>query len=105
MSKSPLGVARAALSIARDSGPAFEKRRGPRRFNNHQLFVLLVLRQFFRTDYRGIIAIIEDSAELRRILELQSVPHYSTLCYAEQRFAKKGALSEALLRACSTRAA
>lgn len=105
MSKSPVRVARAALEVARKSGPEFERRRGPRRFNNHQLFAMLVLRQFFRTDYRGIVAIIEDSVDLRDVLDLPSIPHYSTLCYAERRLAKKGALSEALLRASKALAA
>jgi hypothetical protein len=47
-------AARSALAVARRSGPEFEPRRGPRKFTNHQLFALLVLRQFFRTDCRGI---------------------------------------------------
>jgi hypothetical protein len=90
IAKSPVKVARSALAVARRSGPEFEPRRGPRKFSNHQLFALLVLRQFFRTDYRGIIAIVADSTELRRELGLTRLPHYSTLCYAEQRLEKKG---------------
>jgi hypothetical protein len=91
--KSPLKVARTALEVARRGGPAFDLRRGPKRFSNHQLFALLVLRQFFKTDYRGIVAIVADSTELQRELGLDRLPHYSTLCYAEQRFEKGGTLN------------
>lgn len=90
MSKSPVAVARGALKVAQQSFPQFPERRGPKRYNDHQLFALLTLRQFFRTDYRGVVAIVQDSAELRKVLNLKRLPHYSTLCYAEQRFAKRG---------------
>jgi hypothetical protein len=99
IAKSPVKIARSALDVARRSGPEFEPRRGPKRFTNHQLFALLVLRQFFRTDYRGIVAIVADSTELRRELGLSRLPHYSTLCYAEQRFEKKGLSSASSLEA------
>ena len=52
-----------------------------------------MLRQFYRTDYRGIIAILADSTELRKTLQFAALPHYSTLCYAERRFAQRGFLT------------
>lgn len=99
--KSPVSVVRSALAVARRSVPEFDPRRGPKRFNNHQIFGLLVLRQFFRTDYRGIVAIVGDSAELQQELGLNRLPHYSTLCYAEQRFEKRGLSSTSLAEALS----
>jgi hypothetical protein len=50
-----------------------------------ELFAIAVLRQFFRVDYRGIAAILEDSSDLREVLGLRRVPHFSTLAYAEKR--------------------
>jgi hypothetical protein len=68
-------------------------RRGPRRFTDHQLSAPLLLRQFFRTDYHGIVAIVAYSTELQIELVLRRLPHYSTLCCAEQRLEKRGPLS------------
>jgi hypothetical protein len=61
----------------------------PQRFTQAQLFACLVLRQFFRTDYRGLVALLEDFPELRRALKLKCLPHYSTLCYAQHRLMRK----------------
>lgn len=93
MQKSPVQVVLNALNVAKATVPAFERRRGPKKFTNHQLFALLVLREFFHADYRGIVAIVDDSSELKGALGLKTLPHYSTLCLAEQRFVKKGLLS------------
>ena len=90
MSKSPLEVATQALSIAKQSLPAYSATHSPRKYTQHQLFAILVLRQFFRTDLRGIVAILADSCDLRRVLKLKDVPHFSTLSYAETRFFKGG---------------
>jgi hypothetical protein len=90
MTRSPVALARMALRVARDALPAYASKFSKRRFTQHQLLAILVLRQFFRTDYRGIVALLDDFSELRRELSLTKVPHYSTLCYAEQRLLKKG---------------
>lgn len=61
------------------------------RFSRHdfeiaQLFACLVLRKFFRTDYRGIVAILKDWPCLRETLRLKNkTPHFTTLQKAEQR--------------------
>src|SRR5215813_10271146 len=90
MSKSPNAVAAQALEVAKRSLPAFGAKHSPKLYTQHQLFAVLVLRQFFRTDLRGVVAILGDSSELRGVLGLRRVPHYSTLCYAEKRFFKGG---------------
>jgi hypothetical protein len=90
MTRSPVALARMALRVARDALPAYSSKFSKRSFTQHQLLAILVLRQFFRTDYRGIVALLDDFSELRRELSLTKVPHYSTLCYAEQRLLKKG---------------
>jgi Transposase domain (DUF772) len=91
MTKSPVRLAREALAVAEKALPAYSAVHSPKKFTQPQLFAILVLRQFFKTDYRGIIALLEDMKDLRQALGLTQVPHYSTLCYAERRLVKKGA--------------
>jgi hypothetical protein len=90
MSKSPKEVATQALVIARQSLPAYSATHSPKLFTQHQLFAIASLRQFFRTDFRGIAAILADSSDLREVLGLKRVPHFSTLFYAEQRLLRGG---------------
>jgi len=82
MSKSPVAVARLAMEVGQASLPAYSSRYSPQIYTFAQLFACLVLRQFFRTDYRGIVTLLEGFRELRKVLQLDQVPHYSTLCYA-----------------------
>lgn len=90
MSKSPNQVAKRALEVARQSLPAYSATHSPKVFTQHQLFAVSALRQFFRTDFRGIVAILADSSDLRRALGLGRVPHFSTVRYAELRLFKGG---------------
>lgn len=90
MSKSPNAVAAQAYAVAKRSLPSYSAKTSPKLYTQHQLFAVLVLRQFFKTDLRGIVAILSDSTELRAVLELRRVPHYSTLSYAELRFSQGG---------------
>ena len=68
MRKSPLGLARTAQSVARESIPAYSSKLSRRDFTLHQHFVLLALREFLKTDYRGLEQILKDWAELREVL-------------------------------------
>ena len=83
-------VARQALGLARESLPAYSSKFSRQDFTQHQLFALLALKTFFKTDYRGLAQLLIDFAELRDELGLDKVPHYSTLCYAAKRLLKKG---------------
>ena len=93
MTKSPRAVAREALELARQSLPAYTSARSRKDFTSHQLFAILALKTFFRTDYRGIAQLLTDLGDLRNDLGLEKVPHYSTLCYAAGRLLKKGSSS------------
>jgi hypothetical protein len=57
----------------------------PRRYTQPQLFACLVLKTFFKTDYRGITAILGDHADLCLALGLHTVPHFTTLHKASRR--------------------
>ena len=91
MTKSPLAVAQEALAAAKRALPEYSCRCSRRDFTQHQLFAVLAVKHFMRTDYRGVVQLASEWSELRRVLGLKKVPHYSTLCYAEERMFKKGA--------------
>jgi hypothetical protein len=91
-SKSPNDVAYVAYTTAKRSLPPYLHLKSPKKFTQHQLVACLVLKEFFTTDYRGIEQIINDSSDLRKILELEHAPNYSTLCKAARRLTKKNTL-------------
>ena len=98
MSKSVLRVAREALAVGRAALPAYGSPYSRHDYTQPQLFALLVLKQFLRTDYRGLVALVAEWRELRRALGLRKVPHYSTLAHAARRLltgAEKGGPSAA----------
>jgi hypothetical protein len=106
MTKSPRAVAREALRLAEAVLPAYSAKFSRQDFTQPQLFALLALKTFFKTDYRGLVQLLKDFAELRADLGLDKVPHYSTLCYAAGRLLKKGSLSSSSLRPpCAPRSA
>lgn len=88
-SKSPKRVAQVAYEVAKQTLPDYSHPCSPKKFRLAQLVVCLVLREFFTTDYRGIVGILEDSSDLRAILELKEVPHYTTIQKAGARLLKK----------------
>jgi hypothetical protein len=90
MTKSPRAVVQEALRLARDVLPAYSSKFSRKDFTQHQLFALLALKTFFKTDYRGLIQMLVDFRELRDDLGLDKIPHYSTLCKALKRLLKKG---------------
>lgn len=90
MTKSPLALARMALSVARESIPAFSNKFSRKDFTQHQHFALLALREFLKTDYRGLEQMLKDWAELRETLGLKKVPDHSTIQKAAERLLEKG---------------
>ena len=93
MTKSPVALAREALRVGAAALPNYSSPFSKKDFTQPQLFAILVLRQFFKTDYRGVVQMLRDFSELRSTLGLKKIPHYSTLCYAHERLLKKGLLS------------
>lgn len=96
--KSPIKLAKAALLAGHEALPLYSHPKSPHKFTQPQLFAMLVLKQFFKLDYRGLIEWLDDWPALGKALGLKSVPNYSTLCYAERRLLKKGALVDSLMR-------
>ena len=90
MTKSPRAVAREALRLAQEALPAYSSKHSRKDYTQHQLFAILALKTFLKTDYRGVVQALRDFADLREDLGLAAVPHYSTLCYAAGRLLKRG---------------
>jgi hypothetical protein len=57
----------------------YAHRFAPRKFTQPQLFACLVLKAFFKTDYRGMEKLLRDLRDLRWVLGLEGVPHFTTL--------------------------
>src|SRR3954465_9592267 len=93
MTKSPRAVAREALRLGQEWRPAYSSKFSRKDFTQHQLFAVLALKTFLKTDYRGVAQHLADFAELRSDLGLPKVPDHSTLCYAAKRLLKKGSSS------------
>jgi hypothetical protein len=94
--KSPKKVALAALDIAIKTLPLYAHRFSPKKFTLPQLFTCLVLKQFFKTDYRGITAILADSPSLASIIGLKTIPHYTTIQKAAQRLLETSCANQLL---------
>jgi hypothetical protein len=85
MSKSPRRVLQVAYDAARQAVPAHRHRFSPKKFTQPQLLACLVLKEFLRLDYRGLTEHLADHGELRRLLALKVIPHYTTLQKAAAR--------------------
>jgi transposase len=84
-SKSPQDVAREALAAGTAALAPYSHKFSPKKFTQPQLLACLVLRKFYKTDYRGIAAELRDHSNLREILGLKKVPHFTTLQKAAAR--------------------
>jgi hypothetical protein len=84
-SKSPKDVLRTAYQIGHRSLKPYSHRFSPKKFTQYQLFAILVLKAFLKTDYRGVVQHLCDCGELRATIELTKVPHFTTLQKASRR--------------------
>ena len=89
-------VALEALATAQAALPAYSSRFSRHDFTLAQHFACLVLKSFFRTDYRGIAAILADLPDLCAALELKKVPHFTTLQKAHTRILSFGPMNQLL---------
>ena len=89
MTKSPLALARTALAVAAEALPKYSSKYSKHDFTQHQLFALLALREFLKTDYRGLEALLRDWSDLRQALGLSKVPDHSTVQKAAGRLLEK----------------
>jgi hypothetical protein len=65
--------------------PVYSHRCSPKTFTQPQLFACLVLKEFLRLDYRKLAALLTDTPDLCKTIELSKVPHFTTFQKAAQR--------------------
>jgi len=78
-------VLRVAYEAACRALPAHAHIISPKKFTQPQLLACLVLKEFSRLDYRGLAAHLADHSDLRRLIGLKAVPHFTTFQKAAQR--------------------
>ena len=101
-SKSPKKVAAVAYDMARETLPEHSHRYSPKKYTQPQLLVCLVLRAFFKTEYRGIVEILNDCPDLCQVFGLQTVPHFTTLQKASKRLLRLATAERLLDRTLET---
>src|SRR6266478_1643717 len=87
-SKSPIRVAREALAAGTKALPLYAHKFSPKIYTRPQLFACLVLKTFFKTDYRGITVLLRDLPDLATVLGLRTIPHFTTLHKATRKLLK-----------------
>lgn len=80
-----LEVARLSLRLASRYMQPYSHAKSPKKFTQAQLMACLILRAYLKTTYRGVIDVLDASAELQKCLGLKRLPHYSTLKYFADR--------------------
>jgi hypothetical protein len=86
--KSPRRVLLTAYEATRGALPAYSHLYSPRKYTQHQLVPCLVLKEFLRTDYRGLAAHLADQPDLARAIDLHEIPHFTTFQKAAARLLK-----------------
>jgi hypothetical protein len=77
-----------AFEAAEACLPLYSHLCSPKRFTQPQLFACLVLKEFEKKDYRGVVALLQDCTDLRDGIGLRHVPHFTTLQKASVRLLK-----------------
>ena len=88
--RSPVALARKSMAVAQAALPAFSSKYSKHDYTQAQLFTCLVLKEFFHTGYRDVIALLKDFSELRQAMGMDKgkLPDHSTLVKARQRLGK-----------------
>ena len=87
-SKSPRQVLQVAYDAAPQALSAYGHKFSPKKFTRHQLLACLVLKEFSKLDYRGLVGHLADNPDLARVIDLEVVPHFTTFQKAAQRLIK-----------------
>jgi hypothetical protein len=87
--KSATEFAKTAYDAAYRVFPDHSSPFSPRKYSQPQIATVLALRQFLKLDYRGMATRLSEWKELRDVLALKEVPHFTTLIHAEKRLLKK----------------
>jgi hypothetical protein len=83
--KSPRRVLQYGYLIGSLTLPLYSGKYSRKTFTQPQLFACLVLKEFLQLDYRKLSALLSDSPDLAEVIELKSVPHFTTFQKAARR--------------------
>ena len=89
-------MAQTAYHVALNALPPYSHQFSPRKFTQPQIVVCLVLKVFFKMDYRGIVALLNDSPELCKTFNLTVVPHFTTLQKASKKLLGSSLINQLL---------
>jgi Transposase DDE domain len=84
-SKSPRKILLVGYFIGQLSLPDYAHKFSPKKFTQPQLFACLVLKEFLHRDYRGIAELLKDTPDLAAAIDLERVPHFTSLQKAAKR--------------------
>ena len=87
-SKSPRRVLKVAHEVGRGTLRTYSNHFSPKKFTQPQLFACLVLKEFLRLDYRKLAALLADAPSLAAVIQLDPIPHFTTLHKAAGRLLK-----------------
>ena len=69
-----------AFSLVRSSHlPLYSSKYSRRDYTQHQLLTILLFKEYRKEDYRTVIWDLEEMDRIREVLQLQSIPHFTTL--------------------------
>lgn len=91
LTKSPIRAVQHALAVAQATLAEYAHRYSPRKYTQPQLFACLVLKTFLKTDYRGVAVHLADNSDLRGVIGLETIPHFTTLQKASRRLLRRPA--------------
>ena len=83
--KSPRRVLQYAYLIGLSTFRLYSSKYSRKTFSQPQLFACLVLKEFMQLDYRKVSVLLRDSPDLAAVIELESIPHFTTLQKAAAR--------------------
>jgi len=92
-----------ALEAAKKAVADYSHIKSPRKFTQPQLLACLIVKELRGLDYRGIHIMLSEWSDLRQILGLRHIPHFTTLCAASKRLLRKPtteALLHSILQRC-----
>ena len=75
-----ISLTKAILTVLRSSHlPLYSCKYSRKTYTQHQRMAILLLREKLRTDYRATVELIELLTPIKHLLQLEQVPHYSTI--------------------------
>ena len=77
-----------ALAAGKEAFSDYSHKFSPKKFTQPQLLACLVLKEFEKKDYRGVAQLLIDCSDLREAIELEDVPHFTTIQKASRRLLK-----------------